>query len=285
MKAISFLSILLLVFSCGNNHSSDAEYMADMAAPMEEVVLEEIAMEDNFKVSQTSQRLANKSEEIQKKVVKTANLSYKVGNSNEEYDRLKRLLPKHDAYVSSENENKGYDRINYSMTIKVVPLQFDSLVDAITSGQTLDSKWINSDDVTARYYDLQSRIENKQKLEERYQEILKKAESVKDMLEVERNLNMVRGEIEALQGQFKLLNHQVNFSTIDLTFYELLPYEYDGQQRPGFGKRIANAFSGGWNGFLSFLVFTVRLWPFVFLTIGIVVLIKRVRQGRKKSDL
>ena len=120
---------------------------------------------------------------------------------------------------------------------------------------------MNTDDVTERYYDLQSRITNKKKLEERYQEILKKANSVRDILEVERNLNQVRTEIESLQGQFKLLSHRVNFSTVDVSFYELVPYELDQEPRPGFGTRLLNSISAGWQGFLTFMVYVLALWP------------------------
>lgn len=262
--------------ACGGNGSSDS-IMADMeAAPMMEAV-DESASSSYRKVSNTEQDQS----EIQKKVIKTGGLSYRVESTKEEYNRLNDLLEKYEAYISSENENKGYDRVNYNVSIKVPPQNFDPMIADITKDKKLDNRWVNTDDVTERYYDLQSRIDNKKKLEERYLEILKQANKISDILEVERNLNQVRSEIESLQGQFKLLNHQISFSTIDVSFYQLIPYELDQEQRPGFGTRLVNSITSGWQGFLTFLVYTLALWPFGLLAVGVVWVVRKVRARKK----
>ena len=202
-------------------------------------------------------------------------------STKDEYKRITGMLEKYEAYIGSENENKGYDRINYNINIKVPPQHFDALIGEVTKSKKPDNRWVNSDDVTERYYDLQSRIDNKKKLEVRYQEILKQANKISDILEVERNLNQVRSEIESLQGQFKLLNHQVNYSTLDISFYELVPYELDQEQRPGFGTRLINSISAGWQGFLTFLVYVLALWPFGLIAVGVVWMVKKVRARKK----
>ncbi|MEQ8626472.1 DUF4349 domain-containing protein [Ekhidna sp.] len=278
MKTLTIL-IVFLMAACGGNGSSNST-MADMEAPMTmQPSVEEADAASYRKVSNAEQDQS----EIQKKVIKTGGLSYRVESTKEEYNRLNGLLKKYEAYISSENENKGYDRVNYNVSIKVPPQNFDPLIADITKDKKLDNRWVNTDDVTSRYYDLQSRIENKQKLEERYQEILKQATKISDILEVERNLNQVRSEIESLQGQFKLLNHQINYSTLDISFYELVPYELDQEQRPGFGTRLLNAMSAGWQGFQTFIVYLLALWPFGLLALGVVWVVRKVR-ARKKSD-
>ena len=75
-----------------------------------------------------------------------------------------------------------------------------------------------------------------------------------EILEIEKNLSEVRTEIESLQGQFNYLSRQVNYSTINLSFYEVLPYVNDSSQRKGFGQRILSALDNGWQSFLLFLV-------------------------------
>jgi hypothetical protein len=262
----------------GNSDSSTASYEA---APM--TMMEEVADVDASSSRKISNQTSDQDSEIQKKVIKTGGLSYRVESTREEYQRLTGLLSKNEAYIGSENESKGYDRINYNINIKVPPQYFDALISDITKDKKLDNRWVNSDDVTNRYYDLQSRIENKKKLEERYQEILKQANKISDILEVERNLNQVRSEIESLQGQFKLLNHQIDYSSLDISFYELVPYELDQEQRPGFGTRLLNSISAGWQGFLTFLVYVLALWPFGLLALGVVWVVRKIR-SRKKSD-
>lgn len=280
MKTLSLLFIFLAAACGGGSDSTEAIYS------------EEAVMADSFEMIEdqstmrklpATQQPAQSTVEIQQKIIKTGNLTYKVEEANKEQGRIKNLLSKYDAYLASESQNKGYDRINYNLNIKVPPQYFDSLMSELMAGNRVDNKWINSDNVTDRFYDLQSRIVNKKKLETRYQEILSKANSVRDILEVERSLNTVRSEIESLEGQFKLLNHRISYSTLDVTFYEILPYEIADEQRPGFLARISNALSGGWQGFISFIVFAVRLWPFIILTFFVVVLFKKIRKKRNET--
>ncbi|SNS43557.1 protein of unknown function [Ekhidna lutea] len=276
MKTLTIL-IIFLMAACGGNEGSNST-MAEMEVPMTmQPAVEEADAASYRKVANTEQDEA----EIQKKVIKTGGLSYRVESTKEEYNRLNDMLEKYEAYISSENENKGYDRVNYNVSIKVPPQNFDPMIADITKDKKLDNRWVNTDDVTERYYDLQSRIDNKKKLEERYLEILKQANKITDILEVERNLNQVRSEIESLQGQFKLLSHQINFSTIDVSFYQLIPYELDQEQRPGFGTRLVNSITAGWQGFLTFLVYVLALWPFGLLAVGVVWVVKKVRARKK----
>ncbi len=279
MKTLTIL-IVFLMAACGGGASSDSAVADYETAPMMDVA-EESDMSTTMvrKVSND----ANQDPEIEKKVIKTGGLSYGVESTKDEYNRLSDLIKQYDAYIASENENKGYDRINVNMSIKVPPQHFDALITDITKGKKLENRWVSTDDVTDRYYDLQSRIENKKKLEQRYQKILNKAVTVKDILEVERNLNQVRGEIESLQGQFKLLSHKIAYSTLDLSFYELIPYELNQEQRPGFGTRLLNSISVGWQGFLTFLVYILALWPFGLVALGVVWIVKKIRK-RKKSE-
>lgn len=277
MKTLSLL-IIFLMAACGggSSNSSTADYAS------ESMMLDEVVEESASFYSKRADD-SQPAEEIQKKVIKTGGLSYRVESTKEEYTRLSGLLKQYEAYISSENENKGYDRVNYNVSVKVPPQHFDALITDITKDRKLDNRWVNASDVTDRYYDLQSRISNKQKLEERYLDILKQASKISDILEVERNLNQVRTEIESLQGQFKLLNHQISFSTIDISIYEIIPYELDQDQRPGFGARLLNSITAGWQGFLTFLVYILALWPFGLVAVGVVWIVKKIRARRKNK--
>ena len=223
------------------------------------------------------------SEQLTKKVVKTGGLDFQSEDIEEDYNRIREMLPQFNAYIENENQTKSVHRINYSLTVRVPSGVYDTLYGSFSNmAYRLDNKYSNIEDVTERYYDLKTRIKNKKALEQRYIQLLDKASLVKDILEIERNLNQVRTDIERLEGQFNYLSKQVNFSTIHLSFYEILPYVYDSSQRPGFGARILSALADGWQGLLSLLVGLATLWPFVLLTVGGIFLFRRVRKNRKK---
>ncbi|MEM6831814.1 MAG: DUF4349 domain-containing protein [Bacteroidota bacterium] len=272
---ITTLLIILAAGACGGGNSS-----SDTASPAMDKMAG-VELDESEALTRQSSQVNLQEQEYQKKVIKTGNVNYRAENAQEEYDRVVQILPSFNAYISSEDQNESYDRINYNLTVKVPPQNFDSLFATLIKGRKIDSKYVNIDDVTAQYYDLRSRIENKKKLEARYQDILKKATKIKDILEIEQNLNQVRTEIESLEGQLKLLSYRINFSTIDIRFYEILPYTVDEEPRPGFGARFVNSISWGWQGFLTFLIFIVGLWPFAILAIGVVLIVKQVT--RKKD--
>lgn len=273
MKSFSIL-LIFLASACGGNSAMDVS-----SAPS---AMMEIAADASPAMSRKVSGYAQSSaQEFEKKVIKTGSLTYRVESNQEEYERIQNLLEKYEAFISAENEHKGGDRLNFNVSVKVPPQHFEALIADVSKEKTIENRWVNSSDVTERYYDLESRIENKKQLEERYREILQDARTVSELLEVERSLNQVRSEIESLQGQFKMLNHQIDYSSIDISFYEILPYQVVDDQRPGFGKRILNALSGGWGILLSVIVGLVQLWPFALLALVVLWIIKKVRSRSK----
>lgn len=273
MKTL-YLSFLLLVSAC---HSNDASFK-----------FAEGNISDEFEaisyIPSTQQPLQNKSEaQLSKKQIKRGGITFQSENIDRDFNKINTLLPKYKAYLESENQSKSDQYSRYELTIRVPADQYDSLINQISSlAYKLENKYSNVEDVTERYYDLQSRITNQKALEQRYLELLKKASSMQDILEIEKNLSEVRTTIEQLEGQFKYLSKQISYSTLNVSFYEQLPYVYNESGRKGFWARIASAVSGGWTGFLSFLVVMVRLWPFFILLIITVFLVKKWRQNRIK---
>lgn len=277
MKLI-MIAILLAAGACGGGASNSTR----LEAPVTEMSAMEMDRADAIPIQGSQVPIPKK--EFEKKIIKTGTVTYRVDDTKEEYKRIVNMLGNFEAYIASENQNESYDRINYHLSVKVPPQSFDSLFDRLTSDRKIDSKYVNSDDVTDQYYDLRSRIKNKKELEARYQDILKKATQVKDILEIERNLNQVRTEIESLEGQLKLLSYRINFSTIDIHFYTVLPYTVDENPRPGFGARFVNSVSRGWQGFLTFTIFIAGLWPFAILALALVLIVKKVRTKKASND-
>lgn len=279
MKNLLFVITLLLIAACQNANDTMVMDMESGDASAE--------FETAYEIPATNQSSptggTTGSEEITKKVIKTGGIEFQSENIEEDYQKIRNLLPKFNAYIENENQSKSTQRINYNITLRVPSTVYDTLYSSLsTIAFRLDNRYSNIEDVTERYYDLKTRIENKKVLEQRYLDLLKKASAIKDILEIEKNLNEVRTEIEQLQGQFHYLSKQVSLSTINLSFYEILPYVYDSSQRKGFGARILSAMDNGWQGFLLVLVGLTTLWPFVILTIAAIYLFRRLR-GKWKN--
>lgn len=122
-----------------------------------------------------------------------------------------------------------------TITIRVPAKQFFPVLERLKAlGQTL-SKNISAQDVTDEYTDLQLRLKNAEALRDRLVAILEKAANVKDTLEVERELNRVREEIERIKGRIAQLDKLIAFSTIEVSFTQ-------SQDRPAKIRRPETPF-------------------------------------------
>ncbi len=68
---------------------------------------------------------------------------------------------------------------------------------------------LDSDDVTMRYIDLEARNRNLQRQEERLLDVLDRAETIEDVLQVEKELARVRGDVEAYTAEFRFVTASI----------------------------------------------------------------------------
>jgi predicted nucleic acid-binding Zn-ribbon protein len=217
----------------------------------------------------------------QRMLVKRGNLEFESDQLENDNQKIRKLLPHFKAYVDSENFSNNDYSSTYNLSIKVPVAQFESLMDTLSSvGKRTTNKSSNAEDVTRRYRDLNATIESKKALENRYRELLSKATQIKDMLEIERNLNDLRNEIEGYESRFRTLQGDINYSTINLYFFQLKDQKQ--AEKPTFFQRLAKSFQGGWDMFIWLLLALVRLWPLGVLAVGTWLIIAYFRKKQQK---
>lgn len=226
-----------------------------------------------------------KVEEIpSEKIIRRGGIDFRSRDLEGDYQELKGLLPTFQAFAENENKSASVHQKAYSLTIRVPSEQIDTLMSAISAlAFRLDNRYSNREDVTGNYYDLQTRIKNKKALEERYLQLLKQASNVKDMLEIERALNETRTEIDRMEGRFVVLGNQVALSTLHVYFYENLSPGLTPVLDEGIGQSILVALTKGWQGFVLFLLWLVRVWPFLVLA-SVVVFFWRRRKLNNEGN-
>ena len=216
------------------------------------------------------------------KIKKTADVNISVEDYKVARAAIDKIVKTGNGYISGENEQNSTYSISNSMTIRVANKDFDAMVSNIAGvASHVNSKNIYMEDVTAEFVDITARLKTKKEVEKRYLDLLNKASKVTDILEVEEHLRGIREEIEAKEGQLKLLNDQVAYSTINLNFTQ--SFEYTPQDEPGFFGRMGKAFGNGWKGFLSFVIGLVYVWP-LWLILGLTAyfLVKFIKRKLKK---
>lgn len=117
--------------------------------------------------------------------------------------------------VNAFTDRSGKDTSRGSITVRIPAERLDEVIMSIRDGALeVISESVTGRDVTAEYVDISSRLGNLQAAEAQLQEILLKAETVEDVLAVQRELTAIRGEIEVLQGRINFFNEAAAFSSL-----------------------------------------------------------------------
>lgn len=160
--------------------------------------------------------------EADQKIIKTGSLDLAVENVDETTAKLTALATGKGGYVQSSSVNERNDGTKFgSLTIRIPSTAFEStLVEAKKLATSVKSENTHGQDVTEEYTDLQAQLRNAQAQEVEYLAILKKAQSVQDILNVQQYLGNIRSTIESLQGRIKYFSNLTSYSTISITLSE-----------------------------------------------------------------
>lgn len=270
---MKILSTLLLVFLLGcSNGSSNKDYSADSSMAGMEIA-------EEAKMSQLAP--SSSPEELEQKIIKTARLAFETKDVEATHKKILQLASQYNGLVQSDNSGKDYNRIFKNLTVRIPSENFQQFVDGISEGVAyFDQKDISRQDVSEEFIDLEARLKAKRTLEERYLELLEKANNVKEMLEIELELSNIREEIEAKQGRLQYLQSQVSMSTVNVEFYKTTA---ETGITESYGQKMKNAFQGGWNGISVFFLGVLYLWPLFLVAIIIIVVIRIFLKSRKKK--
>jgi len=281
MKLI--FTLAFIIAACSNNNTEDVISIG--GRPYEHMETNNMESIPLAKQSSVPLETGLLSPDISMKLVRSGGINFQSEAIEKDYQHIKGTLGGFNAYLENENQSNDNYRKSYFLSIRVPSEKYDSLLNDIAKiAFRVENKYSNVDDVTERYYDLQNRIQNKKELEKRYREILSRANEVKDILEIERNLNQVRTEIESMQGQFNYLSKQIQFSSLQVQFYEEMPYGLNSPKKKGFWVRAFNALDNGWQVFLTVLIGLLTLWPFYFAGVLIFVLVVYFKKRKNKHS-
>lgn len=207
-----------------------------------------------------------------KKIVKTADLSIEVPHFRAYTERLHQQVRAAGGYIAQEEQQESAYKIGNDITIKVPVDRFDETVMQLAGdSDKLVSKKITAEDVTMQIIDTKSRLETKREVRQRYLGLLKQAHSMKDILQVQDEINNLQEEMDGAAGRIAYLGHAAAYSTIHLNFYQVLDPAARNTEEPSFLRRLKEAFKDGWNWMSSAIIGMVGLWPLVLALLAAVI--------------
>jgi hypothetical protein len=157
-------------------------------------------------------------------------------------DQITWMADSFDGYVVSSRVWKEGERLVGSIAIRVLAEHFDDAVRELrTLAVDVTSESASSKDVTEEYVDLTAKLENLEATEKQLLVIMEKAETVEDILDVQRELSRIRGEIEQTKARMQYLEQTSATSLIEVHLAQSKLYiEFNADKRRGLkeGEKV-----------------------------------------------
>ena len=259
-------------------------FLVASCAPKSAEFSNEVLMKSESDKKEASPILKNTAESdvIKKKIIKDGRLGMDVRNLSASKTNIDTIVRNLGGYYDNESLSNNDYATAYDLKIRIPSDKFEILIAKIESGEgEVSYKEIDARDVTEEFIDLETRLGNKQKYLTRYQELLRNAKNIKEILDIEEKIRVLEEEIESTTGRLKYLNDQVNYSTLELNISQKKAFKYTPPFRQNFFEKLKQSLSRGWYGFVDLFFFLLSNWAVLILLAVLIWLWIKYRKRRK----
>lgn len=259
-------------------------FLVASCAPKSAEFSNEVLMKSESDKKEASPILKNTavSDVIKKKIIKDGRLGMDVKNLSASKTNIDTIVRKLGGYYDNESLSNNDYATAYDLKIRIPSDKFEILIEKIESGEgEVSYKEIDARDVTEEFIDLETRLGNKQKYLTRYQELLRNAKNIKEILDIEEKIRVLEEEIESTTGRLKYLNDQVNYSSLELNISQKKAFKYTPPFRQNFFEKLKQSLSRGWYGFVDLFFFLLSNWAVLILLAVLIWLWIKYRKRRK----
>jgi hypothetical protein len=208
-----------------------------------------------------------------RKMVRNSSLDLVARNPADTAEKIRQLAERLGGFLVKSVIN-GQDAQSAFLAVRVPAERFEEARAEIRKlGVRIDSERVEAQDVTRQYVDLDARLRNLRVEEAQYLSIMKRANTVKDTLDVSEKLSTVRGQIEQQQAEFRALSRQVETVAINVSLHTEAEAQVFGLHwRPLYQLKLAmrdglndlGNYVAAMAGFV-FLLPTILLWLMTIL--------------------
>ena len=213
-----------------------------------------------------------------------ATLEVKADSLDTAVAQVRALAARVNGYVTNVAMQAGEQQIRQAiLTIRLPAARFDDAVAALRSIGEVESVNVTTEDVGEEYVDVQMRLANARRLEERLLELLgTRTGTLEHVLTIERELARVREQIERLEGRLRYLRNRVDLSTLAVTVHEPGPL-LAGQPGQNVLLRSLRQAMRNFIGFLAVVIESLGVvLPLAALGWVSWLVFRRVRRGRAR---
>jgi cell division septal protein FtsQ len=286
---LALVTVVLIGFGCQSSKENQEQFMVadmemDIPITRQEVVPPPPAMASEF--------FSKSNPTPEQKLIKTVRIGIEVNQFNLARKDIDSLIRINSAWVSNEYMYNTDYQISSNITVRVPSERLDVFSNQVIAiSKKVNFQNTETQDVTEEFIDVESRLKNQRTLEQKFISLLRRTDSIEEIIKIETKLNEIRSDIESFEGRLKYLGNRVQFSTVNLEVSQRIDYKFIPEPMESFWERFKNSLHKGWMGFVAFLLFLIKLWP-LWLILSVLVFIvlkyrsvrfKKVKLGGKKK--
>ncbi len=224
-------------------------------------------------------------------LIKNASILIETEDARKASETLVAALQGLGGYVSDLRESvDSLGRRSIQVQIRVPADRFDDTMHQLEPlGKVLNRK-ISTADVTEEFVDTDARVRNLKATEDRLLKHFERTGDLEGIVEIERELNRIREQIERLQGRLRYLSNRVDFSTFNIVLHEkpkagpVVPPETFsvGKVASEATRRLVGFFQN-----LTARIIWLGIWAVVWVplvAVAIFLIRRAVRQARKAEE-
>ena len=231
------------------------------------------------------------------KIVQTGDISMETLKFEDSVSKATEYAKSIGGYEASSNvQGQGIDSQNNArkrtanFEFRIPSSKYSEFFTKIKDYGVVTSEQSNGQDITENYMDTEARLKSLQVQEDRELELVKTATKLSDIIELERELNNVRYQIESYTGTLKKWDSLVDYSTIRLSISEVDESKTIAPQKAqGLWSRMDYSFTESAKNLVvlveNLIITITAIIPFAIvigIIIAFVLISKRVYKAFKK---
>lgn len=207
-------------------------------------------------------------------IVQTASITILATNYDQASGAIQRVTSQHGGYIQdmTADTRTGMAR-SVSATLRVPDKQLEAFLADLQKLGHVEQETRNNQEITDQYIDLTARLRTARATERRVIDLLgNRTGKLSDVLDAERELARIRGEIESMEGQRVNMQHQVSYATVQVQLNE----EYREQlnaQTYSTGTRVRNSLVDGFKnlagGAVGLVIFLFAFGPSILFWLAL----------------
>ena len=219
-----------------------------------------------------------------KKIIKIATLKLELKDYKVYNEQIRKSVKQFGGYIAQEEQTQSDERIENTVTIKVPVEQFEEAMNSLpaANAKVIERK-VTSEDVTNEYVDVKSRMASRKQVLNKYLDFLKQAKNMEEILQVQNEINEIQENIESAAGRAEYLSHSASFSTINLTYYQLINGAVISDNTSSFFYKLKDAFKNGLSWIGEIVIVLASIWPLMLIILTGVFMYKKFRKQAVKT--